>query len=132
MAKFVQIQTCEQGHTHDELINIEDISRIALGPNLLFLRTPYGNGEYRHSITQKSVDKLLKVLDIVGEEEQMANELTQKQINKLVAEYKKYYDGDEEVTEEKVLKDLKEYIKDFTDYENIEEVPFDELLDFIG
>lgn len=50
----------------------------------------------------------------------------------LVAEYKKYYDGDEEVTEEKVLKDLKEYIKDFTDYENIEEVPFDELLDFIG
>ena len=62
----------------------------------------------------------------------MANELTQKQINKLVAEYKKYYDGDEEVTEEKVLKDLKEYIKDFTDYENIEEVPFNELLDFIG
>ena len=38
----------------------------------------------------------------------MANELTQKQINKLVAEYKKHYDGDEEVTEEKVLKDLKE------------------------
>ena len=62
----------------------------------------------------------------------MASDLTQKQINKLVAEYKKYYDGDEEVTEEKVLKDLKEYIKDFTDYENIEEVPFDELLDFIG
>lgn len=62
----------------------------------------------------------------------MASELTQKQINKLVAEYKKYYDGDEEVTEEKVLKDLKEYIKDFTDYENIEEVTFDELLDFIG
>lgn len=62
----------------------------------------------------------------------MASELTQKQINKLVAEYKKYYDGDEEVTEEKVLKELKEYIKDFTDYENIEEVPFNELLDFIG
>lgn len=62
----------------------------------------------------------------------MAKELTQKQINELVAEYKKYYDGDEEVTEEKVLKDLKEYIKDFTDYENIEEVSFDELLDFIG
>ena len=62
----------------------------------------------------------------------MAKELTQKQINELVAEYKKYYDGDEEVTEEKVLKDLKEYIKDFTDYENIEEVPFDKLLDFIG
>lgn len=69
MAKFVRIQTCEQGNTHDELINIEDISRIALGPNLLFLRTPYGNAEHRHSITQKSVDKLLKVLDIVEEGE---------------------------------------------------------------
>ena len=62
----------------------------------------------------------------------MTSELTQKQINELVTEYKKYYDGDEEVTQEKVRKDLKEYIKDFTDYENIEEVPFDELLDFIG
>lgn len=62
----------------------------------------------------------------------MAKKLTQKQINALIVEYKKYYDGDEEVTEEKVLKDLKEYIKDFTDYENIEKVPFDELLDFIG
>lgn len=62
----------------------------------------------------------------------MASELIQKQINELVTEYKKYYDGDEEATEEKVLKDLKKYIKDFTDYENIEEVPFNELLDFIG
>ena len=69
MAKFVKIQTCEQGNTHDELINIEDISRIALGPNLLFLRTPYGNGENRHSITQESVDKLLKVLEVVEEVE---------------------------------------------------------------
>lgn len=67
MAKFVQIQTCYRGNIEDELINIEDISRIALGPNLLFLRTPYGNGEHRHSITQESVDKLLKVLDIVEE-----------------------------------------------------------------
>ena len=69
MAKFVQIQTCEQGNTHDELINIEDISRITLGANILSLRTPYENGEHRHSITQKSVDKLLKVLDIVEEVE---------------------------------------------------------------
>lgn len=67
MAKFVQIQTCYRGNIEDELINIEDISHIALGPNLLFLRTPYGNGEHRHSITQESVDKLLKVLDIVEE-----------------------------------------------------------------
>ncbi|MDU4507332.1 MAG: hypothetical protein E7J09_01835 [Streptococcus sp.] len=58
--------------------------------------------------------------------------LTQKQINVLVAEYKKYYDGDEEVTEEKVLNDLQEYMKDFTDYEDFGEVPFEELIEFIG
>lgn len=69
MAKFVRIQTCEQGHIHDEIINIEDISCITLGANMLSLRTPYGSGEHRHSITQESVDKLLKVLDIVEEVE---------------------------------------------------------------
>ncbi|HGD6704177.1 TPA: hypothetical protein ACIZ80_000963 [Streptococcus agalactiae] len=58
--------------------------------------------------------------------------LTQKQINELVAEYKKYYDGEEEVTEEKVLNDLQEYMNDFTDYEDFDEVPFEELIDFIG
>lgn len=58
--------------------------------------------------------------------------LTQEQIDKLVNEYKKFYDGDEEVTEEKVLNDLQEYMKDFTDCEDFDEVPFEELIDFIG
>nr|DAX56602.1 MAG TPA: hypothetical protein [Caudoviricetes sp.] len=58
--------------------------------------------------------------------------LTQSQINQLVEEYKSVYDGGEEVTEEKVLEDLKGYMKDFTDYEDLEQVPFEELIDFIG
>lgn len=58
--------------------------------------------------------------------------LTQEQINQLVKEYKMAYDGEEEVTEEKVLNDLQEYMRDFTDYESIEDVPFEELIDFIG
>lgn len=58
--------------------------------------------------------------------------LTQEQINQLVKEYKMAYDGEEEVTEEKVLNDLREYMKDFTDYDEIDEVPFEELIDFIG
>ena len=45
--------------------------------------------------------------------------LTQTQINQLVEEYKSVYDGDEEVTEEKVLEDLKGYMEDFTSYESI-------------
>lgn len=58
--------------------------------------------------------------------------LTQEQINQLVKEYKMAYDGEEEVTEEKVLNDLQEYMKDFTDYEDFDEVSFEELIDFIG
>lgn len=58
--------------------------------------------------------------------------LTQGQINQLVKEYKMAYDEEEEVTEEKVLNDLQEYMKDFTDYEDFDEVPFEELIDFIG
>lgn len=62
----------------------------------------------------------------------MSNKLTQQQINQLVKEYKMAYDGEEEVTEEKVLNDLQEYMKDLTDYEDFDEVPFEELIDFIG
>ena len=69
MTKFVKIQSCYRGHTEDELINIDDISRICLCPNILFLRTPYNLGEHHISITKDSVDKLLKELDIVGEVE---------------------------------------------------------------
>lgn len=68
MTKFVKIQSCYRGNTEDELINIDDISRICLGPNILFLRTPYNLGEHDIFITQNSVDKLLKVLDIIGED----------------------------------------------------------------
>ena len=69
MAKFVEIQSCYKGYIEYELINIDDISRIGLGPNILFLKSPCNSTERRISITQKSVDKLLNVLDIVGEVE---------------------------------------------------------------
>ena len=58
--------------------------------------------------------------------------LTKEQLNKLVVKYKAFYDGEEEISEEKVLRDLKEYLVDWTEYTNIDEVPFEELLDFIG
>lgn len=69
MAKFIEIESCCRGHFTDELINIDDISRIVLGPNTLFLKSPFNSPERQISITQKSVDKLLNVLDIVREVE---------------------------------------------------------------
>ena len=70
MAKFVEIQSCYRGDIEYELINIDDISRIVLGPNTLFLKSPFSSPERQISITQKSVDKLLNVLEIVGEVEE--------------------------------------------------------------
>lgn len=70
MAKFVEIQSCYRGDIEYELINIDDISRIVLGPNTLFLKSPFNSPERQISITQKSVDKLLNVLEIVGEVEE--------------------------------------------------------------
>ena len=67
MEKFIQIQTCHRGNVKDEIINIHDISRVTLGANTLYLRTPDEFGRYSHSITKESVDKLLKVLEIEGE-----------------------------------------------------------------
>ena len=58
--------------------------------------------------------------------------LTKEQVNKLVEEYKLFYDGEEEVTEEKVLRDLKEYMKNSTNFTDFDELTFDELLEFIG
>ena len=66
MAKFIQILTCYRRNVEDELININDISRV-IGANTLYLRTPDGLGGHQHSITKESVDKLLKVLEIEGE-----------------------------------------------------------------
>lgn len=67
MEKFIQIQTCHRGNVKDEIINIHDISRVTLGANTLYLRTPDELGRHSHSITEESVDKLLKVLDIAEE-----------------------------------------------------------------
>lgn len=58
--------------------------------------------------------------------------LSASQQKKLVAEYKKNYVGDAEITIKKVIDDLKAYVQDFTAYSDIDEVPFKDLIDFIG
>lgn len=36
MAKFIEIETFFQGHSHIEILNVEDIGHISVGPNLIF------------------------------------------------------------------------------------------------
>ena len=44
MAKFIEVETYFQGHSHIEILNIDDIGHISVGPNLIFLKTPYADG----------------------------------------------------------------------------------------
>ena len=61
--------------------------------------------------------------------------MTNEQINQLVEEYKEHcghmFDDISEITEEKVMSDLKQYVADLTDYQDFDDVPFDELLEII-
>lgn len=61
--------------------------------------------------------------------------MTDKQIKQLVEEYKEHcghmFSDFSEITEEKVMSDLKEYVRDITDYEDFDAVPFETLLEII-
>ena len=61
--------------------------------------------------------------------------ITEEQINQFVEEYKEHcghmFDDISEITEEKVMSDLKQYVAEFTDYQAFDDVPFEELLEII-
>lgn len=38
MAKFIEIETYYQGFSHVEILNIDDIGHISVGPNVIFLK----------------------------------------------------------------------------------------------
>lgn len=54
MAKFIEIETFLQGHSHIEILNVEDIGHISVGPNLIFLKTPFSDGSNRVSVSSET------------------------------------------------------------------------------
>lgn len=65
MAKFVEVETWYQGHSHIEILNIADIGHITVGPNLIFLKTPYADGSNIARVSSETIEKLEKLLEVV-------------------------------------------------------------------
>lgn len=64
MAKFIEVETYFQGHSHIEILNIDDIGHISVGPNLILLRTPYADGSNMARVSSKTIEKLMDILEV--------------------------------------------------------------------
>ena len=65
MAKFIEVETYFQGHSNIEILNIDDIGHISVGPNLIFLKTPYADGSKIARVSSETIEKLEKLLEVV-------------------------------------------------------------------
>nr|DAV85140.1 MAG TPA: hypothetical protein [Caudoviricetes sp.] len=64
MVKFIEVETYFQGHSHIEILNIDDIGHISVGPNLIFLKTPYADGSNMARVSSKTIEKLMDILEV--------------------------------------------------------------------
>lgn len=64
MAKFIEVETYFQGHSHIEILNIDDIGHISVGPNLICLKTPYADGSNMARVSSKTIEKLMDILEV--------------------------------------------------------------------
>lgn len=64
MAKFIEVETYFQGHSHIEILNIDDIGHISVGPNLILLRPPYADGSNMARVSSKTIEKLMDILEV--------------------------------------------------------------------
>ena len=64
MVKFIEVEMYFQGHSHIEILNIDDIGHISVGPNLIFLKTPYADGSNMARVSSKTIEKLMDILEV--------------------------------------------------------------------
>lgn len=64
MAKFLKVDTRYQGETFPEIINLDNISRIAIGPEMVFLSGMSDSSVSRVYLTSESMHKLLNHLNM--------------------------------------------------------------------
>ena len=66
MAKFIRFTNISQGIDMDTILNIDDIWHISIGPNIIFVKTPFADGTNRIYIRTEEIKQLEKIL--LGEE----------------------------------------------------------------
>lgn len=62
MAKFIKVTNIDQGIDIDTILNIDDIGYITIGPNIIFVKTPFADGTNRIYVRSKEIEKLEKIL----------------------------------------------------------------------
>lgn len=65
MAKFIKINTLYRGFIEERILNVDDISNIHIGANMISIRTPFLDGSNNLSVTEETIKKLEKVLEVV-------------------------------------------------------------------
>lgn len=66
MAKFIRVTNIDQGIDIDTILNVDDIGHISIGPNVIFVKTPFANGTNRIYVRAETIEQLEKIL--LGEE----------------------------------------------------------------
>ena len=66
MTKFIRVTNIAQGIDMDTILNIDDIGHISIGPNIIFVKTPFADGTNRIYVSTEEIKKLEKFL--LGEE----------------------------------------------------------------
>ena len=66
MAKFIRVTNIDQGIDIDTILNFDDIGHISIGPNIIFVKTPFADGTNRIYVSTEEIKKLEKIL--LGEE----------------------------------------------------------------
>lgn len=64
MAEFIEIETYFQGNSDIEILNISDIGHISVGPNIIFLKTPYADGSNMARVSSETIKKLMDILEV--------------------------------------------------------------------
>lgn len=62
MAKFIRVTNIAQGVDMDTILNIDDIGHISIGPNTIFVKTPFADGTNRIYVRTEEIEKLEKIL----------------------------------------------------------------------
>ena len=62
MTKFIRVTNIAQGIDMDTILNIDDIGHISIGPNIIFVKTPFADGTNRIYVRTEEIKKLEKVL----------------------------------------------------------------------
>lgn len=65
MAEFIKINTLYRGNVEEKILNVDDIANINIGPNMIFIRTPFLDGSNNLSVTEETIKKLERILEVV-------------------------------------------------------------------